>query len=121
MKKIDNSKSIFGKNPKLEDFNHLLDTYSFADEKQKSLWKEIYRNSIVDRDNAQLLFDHIVQDCTSSYANHAIYGVIAAKYLERLEKSNFQLIKLSELISEAKSDADSLNQDDIFDKIAGKK
>ena len=44
-------------------------------------------------------------------------GPTLSKYLERMNKSNDQLIKLAELIAKEEERSDSVDPDDIFKKI----
>ena len=42
-----------------------------------------------------------------------------AKYLERMCRSNDQILKLVELISKEEEKLETVSNDDIFDKISG--
>ena len=42
-----------------------------------------------------------------------------SKYLERMCRSNDQILKLAELISKEEEKADAISEDDIFNKING--
>jgi hypothetical protein len=67
-----------------------------------------------------LAFGDLYKDVHMEPAQHAIHGNTLAKYLERMEKSNAQLIKLAELIDEAaEAEEDSLiSEDDIYEQIS---
>ena len=41
---------------RVEQFSDLLDSLKSTEEKKKLLWKEIYENALVDRENASMLF-----------------------------------------------------------------
>ena len=48
-------------------------------------------------------------------------GSIMAKYLERMCKSNEQILKLAELISREEAKAAKIDPDDMFAEISGAK
>ena len=48
---------------------------------------------------------------------HSLYGLILAKYLERLHRSNDQLLKLSEMVGDALDKNAEINTDDLFESI----
>ena len=91
------------KKKKIERFSDLLDELENTEDKKKYLWKEIYENAINDR--------------KGSTGNHAIYGPIMSKYLERMSKSNDQILRLAEIIS--KEEQEPVDPNLIFDQIGG--
>jgi len=103
----------------LKDFSALLDSLSSLEEKKKSLWKQIYENAVTDRKNAYILFGDLYKDVHNNPNEHAIHGPTLAKYLERMEKSNQQLIKLAEMIDDVVEDEEDLLADEeaIYEKI----
>lgn len=103
----------------LKDFSALLDSLSSLEEKKKSLWKQIYENAVTDRNNAYILFGDLYKDVHNNPNEHAIHGPTLAKYLERMEKSNQQLIKLAEMIDDVVEDEEDLLTDEeaIYEKI----
>jgi hypothetical protein len=103
---------------KIEKFSDILSTIDSLEDKKKHLWKEIYENALVDRENASILFTSIHNDLVGS-AQHALLGQTATKYLERMGKSNDQILRLAELIDKAEQRNDQINTDDVFDKISG--
>jgi hypothetical protein len=107
----------------LVDFSALLDTLSSIEEKKKALWRQIYENAVTDRKNAYLLFGDLYKDVHMQPAQHAIHGNTLAKYLERMEKSNQQLIKLAELIDQHATAAEDsvITEDDIYEQINNKR
>jgi len=107
---------IDDKNKKVKQFADLLDSIDTLEDKRKFLWKEIYENSINDRECAAFLFADLFTDLSGS-AQHAVAGTIAAKYLERMSKSNDQILKLAELISKAEEQSAQINPDDIYNTI----
>ncbi len=101
---------------KIKDFSDLLDSLENTEDKTKLLWKDAYKNSIDDRETASILVDDLLLQIQGNLNNHQVFGVLITKYLERMSKSNDQILKLAELIS--KEDTEStVSVDDIFDEI----
>jgi|TARA_R110002020_G_scaffold37124_4_gene112004 hypothetical protein len=107
---------ISEKESKIEKFSDLLDSLTSTEDKKKLLWKEIYENALNDRESAGILFTDLLTQSQGNAANHTMFGPIMSKYLERMAKSNDQILRLAELI--AKEDNASINPDDIFSKIS---
>lgn len=103
----------------IKDFDELLNTLSSLDDKRKALWKQIYQNSVIDRRNAYIMFSDLYQKVHGHHEQHAIHGVNLTKYLERLNKSNEQLIKLAELVNNAIDEEDDgdVNEEEIYKKL----
>lgn len=110
-------------NKQLLDFSALLDTLSTVEEKKKALWKNIYENAVTDRKNAYILFADLYKNVHNEPAQHAIHGATLAKYLERMEKSNQQIIKLAEMIDDvAESEEDWMtSEDQLYEQINNKR
>lgn len=85
----------------VEDFNDLLDTLSTTEERKKKLWKKIYYNALIDRRNAYTMYLQLVDVVANDSTAHSLHGQTIAKYLERMSKSNEQLIKLAEIVDGA--------------------
>jgi len=102
---------------KSELFSELLDSLESTENKKKLLWKEIYDNAISDRLNAYMLFTGVYTNMGNSTADHISVGSTLSKYLERMNKSNDQLIKLAELIAKEEERSEAVDPDDIFSKI----
>ena len=116
-KKIDRlQKSINKKNKKIEDFGDMLDAIESTEDKKRLLWKEIQENALNDRENAGMLFMDLMTQSQGNPGNHTTFGPIMAKYLERMSKSNDQILRLAELIAK-EEDNQQLSPDDIFDQI----
>ena len=92
---------------RLKDFSDLLTEIENLSEKKKQLWIEIYQNSVSDRQNAFLMFAELYKIVMSKPVEHAIHAKSMSSYLERMAKSNDQLIKLAELIASETKKADS--------------
>lgn len=102
---------------KIKNFSDLLDGLAGTEEKKKSLWKEIYENAVSDRDRAGALFTEAYKTMGSSATDHAALGTTMTKYLERMCKSNDQILSLAELITKAEQQEAKVNPDDLFNKI----
>jgi hypothetical protein len=106
-------------NSKIEKFSDILGSLKKTEDKKKLLWKEAYQNAIDDRENAHILFVDVLKISIGNASNHVQFGVLMTKYLERMSKSNDQILKLAELISK-EEDKNEISSDDIFNQIGGK-
>jgi hypothetical protein len=104
---------------KVEQFADLLSTIESAEDKKKMLWKEIYENAVTDRENASMLFTDAYTQMQSGTAEHISLGSTMSKYLERMNKSNDQILKLAELISREAEKSARIDPDDLFSQIDG--
>ena len=105
-------------NKKVETFGDLLDRISSLEDKKKLLWKEIYENALNDRENANSLYtDLYLKMQGDTPFNHSAVGPIMAKYLERMCKSNEQILKLADLISKEETKSAKIDADDMFSAI----
>jgi hypothetical protein len=102
---------------KMKDFAGVLKKIKHADEKKRILWKEIYDNALIDRQNAHILFVEAYTCMTQSASEHVSLGGTLAKYLERMGKSNEQLLKLADLISKSEAAHSAINTDELFSQI----
>ena len=50
--------------------------------------------------------------------NHLQFGTLMAKYLERMSKSNDQILRLAELIAKEEESSGTISPDDIFKEIS---
>jgi hypothetical protein len=105
------------KEKRLQDFSDLLDTLEDLADKKKHLWRQIYENAVNDRDAAGVLFLDLFVSTSSNAAQHALNGPILSKYLERMCRSNDQLIKLAELIERADQANAKIDIEDMYSKI----
>ena len=103
---------------KVEQFADLLSDLESTDKKKKMLWKEVYENAVADRENAAMLFTDAYIQMQSGTAEHINLGSTMAKYLERMNKSNEQLLRLAELIAKAEDRSTKINPDDLFTQIS---
>jgi hypothetical protein len=105
---------------KVRDFSVLLDQIEGLSDKKKKLWKEIYENAIYDRQNAYTLFVKLVKIVEDKSTEHAVHGRSLSSYIEKMSKSNDQLIRLAELVSKAEKVNDEIDPEEMFKKISGK-
>ena len=115
-KKMDkNSK----KEDSLKNFADILDSIDSLEDKKKMLWKEIYENALEDREKSKLLFNDAYISMQGGVNEHMNIGAIMSKYIERMSKSNDQILKLAELIAKEEEKTEVISDDDIFSKING--
>jgi hypothetical protein len=105
------------KENQIKNFADILDTLESIEDKKKMLWKEIYEHSIADREKAKLLFNDAYISMQGGINEHMNIGAIMSKYLERMCRSNDQILKLAELIAKEEEKSDNISDDDIFSKI----
>ena len=92
--------------------------------KVEELTKAAIDNIESDRQNTEKLLKDLTQQLSSGQYTHIEAGAIAAKFLETLQRSNEQLVKLVGIMSRQKSSnaAVKLNdaeKKDLFDMIEG--
>lgn len=104
---------------KIKNFSDLLDSLTNTTDKKKLLWKESYQNALDDRESAHILLTDLIKVSINNSTNHLQFGSLMAKYLERMSKSNDQILKLAELIAKEQEAAETVSDDEIFSKIMG--
>lgn len=118
---MDNLTDALKKIEKIEEktkkFEKMLSELVSSDDKKKLLWKEIYENANLDRQNAHVLFVEAYTQMRTGIAEHAAIGSTLSKYLERMNKSNEQLLKLAEIIARAEMENSKIDPDDLFSQI----
>ena len=75
-----------------------------------------------DRDVTKRLLDDVMVYLSKSEERHREVGITAAKYVETLQRSNEQLVKISTLLKRAEKQETGLTADDkkdIFDMLQG--
>jgi hypothetical protein len=84
------------------------------------LWEEIYKNAVSDREKASMLITNLWKEITSDPEKHVLFGTAMSKYLERMSKSNDQLIKLAELVQKNNEDedVDVIDTENLYTKIS---
>tara|TARA_B100000676_G_scaffold304762_2_gene357621 strand:- start:169 stop:540 length:372 start_codon:yes stop_codon:yes gene_type:complete len=114
MDKLDNIKK------KVDAFSDILEGLNSTEEKKKLLWREIYENAVVDRENAAMLFTDAWKNMQGGTTEHVSLGSTMSKYLERMCKSNEQILRLAELITKAEEAETRIDSDDLFAQIDNK-
>lgn len=116
--KLGNALEDFDKLEKrVKDFSEMLEKIEHADAKKRILWKEIYQNSILDRQNAHVLFVEAYTTMSQGTTEHATLGSTLTKYLERMNKANDQLLKLAEIMNKSEIESSKIDADDLFSQI----
>ena len=75
-----------------------------------------------DREITRELLDDIVQYLSKDEQRHREVGITAAKYVETLQRSNEQLVKVASLLQKKESSSISLSdvdKNELFDMIKG--
>tara|TARA_R110000744_G_scaffold163217_2_gene279875 strand:- start:73 stop:366 length:294 start_codon:yes stop_codon:yes gene_type:complete len=83
---------------------------------------EAIKNIRNDRDVTRRLLDDVVIYLSKSEERHREVGMTAAKYVETLQRSNEQLVKISTLLKKTEEKNAGLSADDkkdIFDLLQG--
>jgi len=101
----------------IKNFADILDNIDKIEDKKKMLWKEIYENALEDREKAKLLFNDAYISMQGGINEHMNIGAVMSKYLERMCRSNDQILKLAELISKEEEKSEAVSDDDIFSRI----
>jgi hypothetical protein len=82
--------------------------------------QEIVDNARRDRTKADFLLNDVISEIQGAKSSHTQVGIVAAKYLETLQKSNDQLVKVASLLNKRTSENVSLSDGDksqIFEII----
>ena len=77
-----------------------------------------------DRDITSTLLTQVFAEITNGQETHKDLGLIAAKYVETLQRSNEQLVKLTSIMAKKTDTSVELSEDDkksLFDVIQGEK
>ena len=65
-----------------------------------------------DRDVTRQLLDDVMRLLAKDEENHKYAGAVAANYVETLQRSNEQLVKVASLIQKDKAESYNLNESD---------
>jgi hypothetical protein len=86
---------------------------------KEEIWTEIYQNAFQDREKASMLVTNLWKEITADPEKHILYGTTVSKYLERMAKSNDQLVKLAELMqkSDIVVEEEDIDLDDVYSKM----
>ena len=86
--------------------------------------EEAIKNIRDDRDITSTLLTQVFAEITNGQETHKDLGLIAAKYVETLQRSNEQLVKLTSIMAKKTDTSVELSEDDkreLFDVIQGEK
>ena len=86
--------------------------------------QEAIENIRDDRDITSTLLTQVFAEITNGQETHKDLGLIAAKYVETLQRSNEQLVKLTSIMAKKTDSSVELSEDDkreLFDVIQGEK
>ena len=86
--------------------------------------QEAIKNIRDDRDITSTLLTQVFAEITNGGETHKEIGLIAAKYVETLQRSNEQLVKLTSIMAKKADTSVELTEDDkksLFDVIQGEK
>ena len=121
MKDLDKTNKLFDRlentDARVQDFSDLLENLGSVEDKKKALWREIYQNAVVDRQNAGILFTDAYKSMTPGVTEHVTLGATLSKYLERMCKSNEQILRLAEMIDKSENRNIAIDHENIFSKI----
>ncbi len=82
--------------------------------------EEATKNIVDDRAATKTLLMSLMDHMKTGEDRHREFGVIAAKYLETLQRSNEQLVKLASLVQKKEQKNEQITdkeKDDLFDII----
>ena len=102
---------------KVESFSNALKDMTGVESQKTTLWVEIYDNATNDRTTASALFTQAFMLLGSSNSDHVSLGPTLVKYLERMSKSNEQLLALAQIIAKEVERKSTIDSDDIFSQI----
>ena len=86
--------------------------------------EEAIKNIRDDRDITSTLLTQVFAEITNGQETHKDLGLIAAKYVETLQRSNEQLVKLTSIMAKKTDTSVELSEEDkksLFDVIQGEK
>ena len=86
--------------------------------------EEAIKNIRDDRDITSTLLTQVFAEITNGQETHKDLGLIAAKYVETLQRSNEQLVKLTSIMAKKTHTSVELSEEDkksLFDVIQGEK
>ena len=110
-------KKLKSSEEKIKTFSDLLDSLVKTEDKKKLLWKEAYQNSLDDRENAHILLVDLIKVSLGNSTNHLQFGNLMSKYLERMTKSNDQILSLADLVNKAEEKEEKIVPDELYEKI----
>jgi hypothetical protein len=99
-------------------FSELLETLSTVEDQKKALWKEIYENAVLDRQNCHVCYMDTYSRMTDPNSQDFIMlAPMAKKFIEGMQKATDQLTKLSEIIAEVQKAEAEIDPEKMFEMI----
>jgi len=89
--------------------------------KYEKLLDEAIKNIRLDREATNTALDELCQDIHSGKLDHGRSGLVVAKYLETLQRSNEQLVKVAGLMAKTTKQTETITSADIdaiYDNIS---
>ena len=89
--------------------------------KYEKLLDEAIKNIRLDREATNTALDELCQDIHSGKLDHGRSGMVVAKYLETLQRSNEQLVKVAGLMAKTTKQTETITSADIdaiYDNIS---
>lgn len=102
---------------RIRNFAEILNKIDALDDKKKQLWREIYENSLQDRQNAYVLFLKLTELCQGKSTEWAVHGRTIVSLQERMSKSVDQMLKLADLVHKAEQSGDVIDPESIYDAL----
>ena len=81
--------------------------------KYDKLLEEAIQNIRLDREATNTALDELCQDIHSGKLDHGRSGMVVAKYLETLQRSNEQLVKVAGLMAKTTKQTETITSADI--------
>jgi hypothetical protein len=81
--------------------------------KFESLLEKALKNIESDREATNTALDEICQDIHSGKLDHGRSGMVVAKYLETLQRSNEQLVKVASLMAKTNKENNTITSDEL--------
>lgn len=96
-----------------------------ATSKLNDLVNEAIKNIREDRDKAKTLLEDVAESISNKKDSHRDVGIVAAKYLETLQRSNEQLVKITAIMkNKLDGDFGDLDEEDkgnLYDELEDEK
>lgn len=109
----------------IQEFDTMLHELSaVVDSKLKNMWRLTFQNALTDRRNSYIAYIDLYLKVHGNEDMHGLHGLTLTKYLERMEKSNAQILKITELIAkelEKTPKEEKSSSQSLFDQIGKRK
>ena len=88
---------------------------------KSKLLEEAIKNIQADRELTSDLLYELRDDILNNKTNHTAAGQTAAKYVETLQRSNEQLVKIIAMMDKKENKEEKIDKDSLYDMIKDKK